>query len=42
MGKNGGEYGWWGNGEFLVVREVGSSMGEIWKEWGNVLMCGGR
>ena len=26
-------------GEFLVV---GSSMGEIWKEWGKVLWCGGR
>ena len=29
-------------GEFLVVGEVGSSMGEIWKELGNVLWCGGR
>ena len=26
-------------GQFLVVGEVGSSMGEIWKEWGNVLGC---
>ena len=29
-------------GEFLIVGKVGSSMGEIWKEWGNVLGCGGR
>ena len=31
-----------GNWNFLVVGAVGSSMGEIWKEWGNVLGCGGR
>ena len=24
-----------------MVGAVGSSMGEIWKEWGNVLGCGG-
>ena len=38
-----GEYrefgGVWTVGKFLVV---GSSIGEIWKEWGNVLGCGGR
>ena len=28
--------------KFLVVGTVGSSMGEISKEWGNVLGCGGR
>ena len=27
-------------GEFLAVREVGSSMGEIRKEWGGMLGCG--
>ena len=27
--------------EFLADREVGSSMGEIRKEWGSVLECGG-
>ena len=31
-----------GIGKFLVVGAVGSSMGEIWKEWGSVLGCGGR
>ena len=48
MGKNGGgsienlgEYGWWGNDGIFNGRKVGSSMGEIWKEWGNVLGCGG-
>ena len=40
--KNLEEYGWLGNGEFFVVEEVGLSMGEIRKEWGNVLGCGGR
>ena len=28
--------------EFLVVGEVESSMGKMWKEWGNVVGCGGR
>ena len=31
-----------GMGEFSVVREIGTSMGEIWKKWGNVLGGGGR
>ena len=40
--ENLGKYGWRGMGEFLVVGEIVSSMGEVWKEWGNVLGCGGR
>ena len=40
--ENLSECRWWGIGNFLVVGAVGSSMGEIWKEWGNVLGCGGR
>ena len=36
------EYGRvWMVGEFLEDREVGSSMGEIRKEWERVLECGG-
>ena len=40
--ENLGEFDGGGIGNFLVVGAVGSSMGEIWKEWGNVLGCGGR